>query len=126
MSIATLVVTAGIVPLAASGLASAAPATNNYTPPSVLKSERIDAEAQVLNTTPANIQTAIKNKTLKQLVTNAGLTRATFNQKLKAQLTTDLEAKGYTPAEVTSDLGHHKHIGHIKAHLESETSKDKS
>jgi hypothetical protein len=122
------VAAAGLIPLAVSGLANAATVNSSSStiPKSVFKSERLSAEAQVLNTTTANVQAAMKNKTLKQLKTGAGLTGSDFSQKLKAQLITDLEAKGYTPAAITNALGHHKHIGHVKAHKENVTKKDKS
>lgn len=72
----------------------------------VFRQERLDAAAQVLNTSTANVQAAHKNKTFAQLITSAGLTKKTFVQKLKAQLTTDLENQGYSQNQVTIALQH--------------------
>jgi hypothetical protein len=70
----------------------------------VFKQEKLDAVASVLNTTTANVQTARTNKDLKQLIANAGLTKVTFHEKVKATLTTDLESKGYSQDQVTIAL----------------------
>jgi hypothetical protein len=75
-------------------------------PRSVFKQERLDAASQVLNTTTANVQAAHKNKTFAQLVSQAGLTKKTYHQKLKTQLTTDLEAQGYSQSQITIALQH--------------------
>ena len=70
------------------------------------RQEKLDAEATVLGTTTANIQTARKDKTLAQLISNAGLTKVTFRTKVKAQLTTDLLGLGYTQDQITIALQH--------------------
>ena len=77
--------------------------------------ERQAAVAEVLNTTTANVQAAHKNHTLKQLVQNAGLTPKTFGQKVRAQLTSDLESKGYSQDQVTIAL-QHREIVRLKHH----------
>jgi hypothetical protein len=46
------------------------------------------------------------------LLTNAGLTKKTYHQKLKAELTTDLEAKDYSQDQVTIAL-QHRMIAHM-------------
>lgn len=120
-----LATTAGAAVLAVSamGVASAASNYPNHEnigtsgiPRSVFKQERLDAEAQVLNTTVANVQAAHKNKTFGQLITNANLTKKTFAQKLKAQLTSDLESKGYSQNQITIAL-QHKIIGRLYHHM---------
>jgi hypothetical protein len=93
------------------GVASAASPTSTTVgrsgiPKSVFKTDRLDAAATVLNTTPANVQAAHKNKTLSLLISSAGLTKKTFAEKVKAQLTTDLENGGYTQSQVTIALQH--------------------
>lgn len=108
------IVSAGILTASASSIASAA--TNNTTqtgnvgsssiPRDVFRQERLDAEAKVLNTTTDNIEAAHKNHTFKQLLSQAGLTHKTFMQKMKDQLTSDLEAKGYSQEQITIALQH--------------------
>ena len=60
----------------------------------------------MLNTSTSNIQAAHKDKTLKTLIANDGLTRQSFNQKVKADLTAELENAGYTQDQVTIALQH--------------------
>ncbi len=114
----------GIIAATSIGVVAAAPnSTANVgtsgIPRTVFQQEKQDAVAEVLNTTTANVQAARKDHTLKQLISNAGLTPKTFAQKVKTQLTTDLEAKGYSQEQVTIAL-QHKQIGRlhhkIKAH----------
>jgi hypothetical protein len=93
------------------GVASAAAPTSTTggtsgIPRSVFKTDRLDAVATVLHTTTANVQAAHKDKTLSQLMSAAGLTKKTFAEKLKAQLTTDLENGGYSQSQVTIALQH--------------------
>lgn len=75
-------------------------------PRSVFRQDKLDAAAQVLNTTAANVSSAIQNKTLHTLISNAGFTRKTFETKVKAQLTTELEDAGYTQDQITIALQH--------------------
>jgi hypothetical protein len=105
---------AAMVPFAAISITNADAQTTAITP-SVYRSERLEAVAQVLKTTPAAVQTAAKDKTLKELVSNAGLTKTTFRKDVKSQLTTDLENMGYSQAEITSRMHtYHKHHMHKK------------
>jgi hypothetical protein len=109
--IAAGLTSSGIIAVSAMGVASAA--TNN----SSVKNPNVGSSGipQVLNTTTANIQTAHKDKTFAQLLKNAGLTRKTYRQKLKTQLTTDLENQGYTQDQVTIAL-QQKTISHLRHH----------
>jgi hypothetical protein len=84
-------------------------------PKAAFKEERLDAVAEVLNTTTANVQTARSNKDMKQLISSAGLTRKTFSEKVKAELTTDLESKGYSQDQITIAL-QQKMIHHLRHH----------
>lgn len=105
---------AAVIAAGSIGVASAA-ATNHHNvkvgtsgiPKTVFRQEKLDASAQVLNTTPTDVQAAHKDKTLKSLISKAGLTKQTYRQKLQAQLTTDLEELGYTQQQVHTAL--HKH-----------------
>lgn len=113
---------AGVVAAGGVGIASAAGTHSNTNvgssgiPRSVFRQERLDAVAEVLNTSTSNVQTARHDHTLKQLITNAGLTKKTFDQKVKAQLTSDLEAKGYSQSQITIAL-QHRTIVRLHYHL---------
>jgi hypothetical protein len=112
--IAASLASTGIIAASAMGVVSAAntQTTNSGNvgssgiPRTVFRQERLDAVAEVLNTSTANVQAAHKNKTLAQLISNAGLSRKTFVQKVKTQLTTDLENQGYSQNQVTIALQH--------------------
>jgi len=104
---------AAVIAAGSIGVASAATNHNNVNvgssgiPKTVFKQEKLDASAQVLNTTTSDVQAAHKNKTFKTLLSNAGLTKQTYEQKLQAQLTTDLEGLGYTQTQVNTALQKH-------------------
>lgn len=104
------VTASGLLLVSGMGVASAASNNGNIgtsgIPRTVFKQERLDAVAQVLNTTTADVQAAHKNKTFSNLISSAGLTKKTFAQKLKTQLTSDLESKGYSQDQVTIALQH--------------------
>jgi hypothetical protein len=80
-------------------------------PNSIMHTERLSAEASVLKTTTSDVQAAHKAKTMKQLVTSAGLTEKTYHKALKTQIDKDLEAKGYSATEIKATLHkeHHHH-----------------
>ncbi len=121
---ATTVTAATLLGLAGAGVVSADSAKSGNVgtsgiPRTVFMQERLDAVAQVLGTSTSNVQAAHKNKSFKQLVSNAGLTKATFSQKVKAQLTTDLESKGYSQSQVTIAL-QHRNIVHLRHELKQD------
>lgn len=102
---------AGIGVMTASGIGMASAATtktgnigSSGIPRSVYNTERGDAAAQVLNTSTTTVRAAHKDKTFAKLLSNAGLTKKTYAEKVKAQLTTDLESKGYSQDQVTIAL----------------------
>ena len=96
--------------------AAAAPSSTNSKaiPRSVLKADRLQVVSQVLNTSTANVQAAEKNHTLKNLISQAGLTKQTFRQKVKADLISDLQSQGYSQQQINAALKHH-HKHHKKA-----------
>lgn len=103
----------GALTLATVGIASAAANTkasgnvgSSSIPRSTFKQDMLSATAQVLNTTTTQVQAARKNHTFSQLLKNAGLTRQTFRQKLKAQLTSELKGQGYSQDQITIALQH--------------------
>jgi uncharacterized membrane protein YqiK len=78
------------------------------------RQDRLNAVAQVLNTTTANIKTAHSNKDLEQLISNSGLTRKTFREKVKSNVTSELKAQGYTQSQITAAFQHKHHFNHHK------------
>lgn len=108
----------GVMSLGGVGVASAASHTASAhvkgniglsgIPRVVFRQEKLAATAQVLNTTTANVQSARKAKTFAQMVSKDGLTKKAFTKKYKAQLTIDLEAKGYSSSQVTTALKHRR------------------
>jgi SOS response regulatory protein OraA/RecX len=114
--IAASIASVGVLGFGALGIASAATPAGTTTksttigtsgiPRTTFKQDRLSASAQVLNTTSANVQAAQKNKTLSQLITKAALTKKTYGEKLKAQLTSALEKQGYSQDQVTIALQH--------------------
>ncbi len=82
--------------------------TNSPIPHSVIRSDRLTAESQVLNTSTDNIRSAMKDKTIKTLITNAGYTRSSFEQKVKSILDSELQNQGYSSTDI-ANLRHQKH-----------------
>jgi len=118
------IVTGGALAAGAMSAASAATSTNPPThtnvgtsgiPRTVFQQERLSVVAEVLKTTTVNVQAAHKDKTMGQLISGAGLTKKTFHQQVTAQLTSDLEAKGYSQDQVTIAL-QHRTIHHLRHH----------
>jgi hypothetical protein len=118
--LATSALGVGIIGLATAGIASAATPTNpnigtSGISRSVFKQDKLEAEAEVLNTATANVTTAHKDKTFATLLSNADLTKATYHQKVKAELTTELGNQGYSQDQITIALQHHT-IAHLRHH----------
>jgi carbamoylphosphate synthase small subunit len=82
---------------------------------SVLRQDRLDAIATVLKTSPANIKAARVNKNMKQLVSQAGVTKRVFRQKYTTQLTAELVKQGYTKSQISTAL-HHANVHHRRNH----------
>jgi hypothetical protein len=118
--IALSIASVGVAGIGALGVANADSTTSGNVgssgiPKSVFKEERLDAASEVLNTSTANVQAAHQDKTFSKLITSAGLTKKTYKDKLKTQLTTDLESKGYSQDQITIAL-QRTHIHHLKHH----------
>jgi hypothetical protein len=75
-------------------------------PRTIYETDKLDAVAQVLNTSTANITAAAKDKSLKQLISSADLTKKTFRADVKADLTTDLKNSGYSQDQITIAFQH--------------------
>jgi hypothetical protein len=85
-------------------------------PRSVFKAEQLDAEATVLKTTTQAVQTAQKDKMVSQLASAAGITSTSdYRGDVKATLTSELEAKGYSQDQITIAL-QHRTIRHLRHH----------
>jgi precorrin-4 methylase len=111
---AAILMAAAIVPVFTIGISSADAPTAIITR-ATWHSEKEDAVAKVLNTTPSAVQTALKDKSLKTLVSNAGFTRQTFREKVKAELEVELEGMGYSKSTIHSYIAeHHGGMHHTK------------
>jgi SOS response regulatory protein OraA/RecX len=110
--IATTLTATGIIAATSIGIVSADSTNTNVgsstIPKTVFHQERLQAASEVLNTSTSSIQTARKDHTVKQLISSAGLNDKEYAQKLKTQLSSDLEAKGYSQSDITIALQHHK------------------
>jgi len=78
-----------------------------------IRQDRLSAEAEVLNTTPSQLENQLKTQTMAQVIKAAGLNKATFRQKVKTQLQTDLQNQGYSQSQINKALS--KHLKHKKA-----------
>lgn len=72
-----------------------------------LASDRIDAVAEVLGTTPSQLRTTLKTSTFKAQLQAKQLTKQQFAQKVQAQLKVDLTAQGYTTAQIAKFTNKH-------------------
>lgn len=95
-----------------SALVSAASTTTTSSRPGIarytIRQDRLNAEAEVLNTTPTQLQSQLKTQTLQQIIQAGGFTKASFQQKVVAQLHTDLQAQGYSQSQINKALAKHR------------------
>jgi len=82
-----------------------------------LREERLNAVAQVLGTTPSHLEDELKTETMQQIIQSAGLTNSNFRAKVKAQVQSDLLAKGYSQSQVSNALSHFGRKGHAQANM---------
>ncbi|HET9174546.1 MAG TPA: hypothetical protein VFN56_04700 [Candidatus Saccharimonadales bacterium] len=88
-----------------------------------VESERLNAVAQVFNTTPTQLEDTLKTQTMQQVIQSAGLTSSSFQQKVKTQLQSDLEAQGYSQAQVDAVMSHvGMHGKGMRHHMDSDTN----
>jgi SOS response regulatory protein OraA/RecX len=71
---------------------------------SVMRQDKQQAIAQVLNLTMSQVQADLKAHNLKQVVSDQGLSADTFHQKVEAQLQSELQAQGYSQTQIDSAL----------------------
>jgi len=82
----------------------------------VYKQERLSAEAKVLNTSTANISSAIKDKSLVKLIEQSGMTRKEFKKKVDSDFVSALESMGYSKDQVIISM-QHRQIVHLRKEL---------
>jgi len=90
-------------------------------PRTVFRQDKLDASAKVLKVSTAAVIAARKDKTMATLISNAGLTKETFAQKVKAELTSELESQGYSQNQITIAL-QHRQIMHLRHDRTTKTS----
>jgi SOS response regulatory protein OraA/RecX len=81
---------------------------------SVVREDRLEAMANVLNMTTSQVQTHLKAHDLKQVLANEGLSLQSSGQKVSAQLQSELQAQGYSQAQINSALQHYQHQRHFR------------
>lgn len=69
-------------------------------PRSVFRNDRLNAMASVLNTSVSNVQSAMKSKTLKTLISSNHLTPAEFRKNVKGDMKTSLTSQGYSTDQI--------------------------
>jgi hypothetical protein len=75
---------------------------------SVVHADQLQAMAQALNMTPAQVQTHLKAHDVKQVVANAGLSADAYHQKVQAQLKNELQAQGYSQTQIDNAIQHYQ------------------
>lgn len=71
-----------------------------------VREDRLTAEAEVLGTTPTQLENQLKTQTMKQVVAAAALTPSAFRQKVATQLRSDLASQGYSQTQINHALAH--------------------
>jgi hypothetical protein len=90
---------------------SASAATVNSTnriPRYVMRSDKLNAEAQVLGLSQTELVSELKSTPMKQIITNHGFTKESFHQKVRAELLIELQNQGYGTSRLNSQKNHHK------------------
>jgi len=85
-------------------------------PKTVYRQEKLTSEAQVLKTSTTNVQNALKNKTLKQLISSEKLTDKQFRKEVNKDFIADLQLRGYSKDQITI-ANQHNQIEHLKKEL---------
>ena len=82
----------------------------------VIQSDRLDAQAKVLGMTKDQLVSSLKSTTMKDLISQKGLTKDAFKQQVQSEVINELKAQGYSSDQITNfqnkDHGkkHHKDI----------------
>ena len=91
---------------AAASAASLSSNTQSSSPvaTSVVREDRLQAMAGVLNMTRSQVQTHLKAHDLKQVLASKGLDMQTSRQKVVAQLQSELQTQGYSQTQIDTVL----------------------
>ena len=82
----------------------------------VIQSDRLDAQAKVLGMTKDQLVSSLKSTTMKDLISQKGLTKDAFKQQVQSEVINELKSQGYSSDQITNfqnkDHGkkHHKDI----------------
>lgn len=96
---------AGLSATAASAdTSSAALQSSSSIAQSVIRADRLDTMAKVLNMTTAQVQAHLKAHDLKQVLASKGLSMQASRQSVLAQLKSELQAQGYSQTQIDSAL----------------------
>lgn len=104
----TSVAAISMISLGIAGIVMAAPSSASHTtlsksgiPATTLKADRLQAEATILHTTTAAVQNAVKTKSLKTMLSSAGLTPKSFKKQVAQNVASELRSQGYNKYQVT-------------------------
>ena len=82
----------------------------------VIQSDRLNAQAKVLGMTTDQLIATLKTTSMKDLISQKGLSKDAFKQQVQAEVINELKAQGYSSDQLTNfqnkDHGkkHHKDI----------------
>ena len=82
----------------------------------VIQSDRLDAQEKVLGMTKDQLVSSLKSTTMKDLISQKGLTKDAFKQQVQSEVINELKSQGYSSDQITNfqnkDHGkkHHKDI----------------
>jgi SOS response regulatory protein OraA/RecX len=118
---AASIVAAGSLVAVGSGVVSAATPTTTTAKSGIARytvmSDRLNAESEVLGMSNAQLETALQTSSFSSVLTSKGFTKDTFRTKVKAEISSELLAQGYSQAQVTKAMTHMHHH-----HMDKKTS----
>lgn len=96
----------GVVATSTVGVVSAATPTigSSGIPITTFRQDKISSVASVLKISPASVKSDRKDKTLRTVIKNSGLTLKEFRKEVKAQFISTLESQGYTKSQIISAI----------------------
>ena len=68
----------------------------------VIQSDRLDAQAKVLGMTKDQLVSSLKSTTMKDLISQKGLTKDAFKQQVQSEVINELKAQGYSSDQITN------------------------